>query len=132
MYNPTASVAKMADPQAIARQFVEFYYSAFDKDRSQLSSLYSGDSMLTFEDSQFQGSVSIIEKLVGLPFQKVVHSITTLDAQPLPNNGISILVTGELMVDDSPLPMRFSQLFNLLPTGSSYYVLNDIFRLNYG
>lgn len=30
------------------------------------------------------------------------------------------------------MPMRFSQTFQLLPGSGSYYVFNDIFRLNYG
>jgi hypothetical protein len=30
----------MADPQAIAKQFTDFYYNTFDADRSQLVSLY--------------------------------------------------------------------------------------------
>jgi hypothetical protein len=28
--------------------------------------------------------------------------------------------------------MPFSQVFQLMPEGGSYYVFNDIFRLNYG
>lgn len=36
------------------------------------------------------------------------------------------------MVDDSPHPMNYSQTFQLLPEGGSYYVFNDIFRLVYG
>ncbi|KAG8831260.1 Nuclear transport factor 2 [Serendipita sp. 399] len=139
----TVSVATMADVNAIAQQFVEFYYSTFDANRSNLASLYrwadllfsqrqTDSSMLSFEGVQSLGTSNIIEKLTGLPFQKVMHSITTLDAQPFPNEGISILVTGALLVDDGDQPMRFSQLFNLLPKDGSFFVLNDIFRLNYG
>lgn len=89
--------------------------------------------MLTFESSQVQGAKDIVEKLTSLPFQKVQHKITTLDAQPAsPNGDVLVLVTGVLLVDEESNPQQYSQVFHLIPEGSSYYVFNDIFRLNYG
>lgn len=44
-----------------------------------------------------------------------------------------IFVSGGLVVDDSTNPLMFSQVFNLMPTAQgSFFVLNDLFRLNYG
>lgn len=80
--------------------------------------------MLTFESSSVLGVTGIVEKLVvsqqylrcfgqladhihtnftvshqGLPFQKVKHQVSTLDAQPSNEaGGITILVTGQLLV----------------------------------
>lgn len=77
--------------------------------------------MLTFESASVQGATAVVEKLVvritppsaapaknpsltllqpqGLPFQKVKHQVSTLDAQPSNDNGgIIILVTGQLLV----------------------------------
>jgi len=90
--------------------------------------------MLTFEGTPIQSVNSIIEKLTSLPFQKVQHKVTTRDAQPSSPGLASLIVsvTGLLVVDDSPNPLQFSQVFHLIPEGGSYYVLNDIFRLNYG
>jgi len=124
----------MADINTIAQQFTQFYYTTFDEDRAKLQGLYRNESMLTFEGSPIQGAVQIIEKLTNLPFQQVVHKMTTLDAQPSSQTMASLIVsvTGLLVVDDSPNPLQFSQVFHLIPDGSSYYVLNDIFRLNYG
>ena len=88
--------------------------------------------MLTFESSQMQGARNIIEKLASLPFQKVQHRISTLDAQPASEAGdVLVMVTGELLIDDEQNPQRYSQVFHLMPDNGSYYVLNDIFRLNY-
>lgn len=121
------------DFSTLAKQFTEFYYNQFDADRSQLGNLYRDQSMLTFETSQCQGTKDIVETLVSLPFQKVAHRITTLDAQPAsPNGDVLVLVTGELLVDEEQNAQRYSQVFHLMPDGSSYYVFNDIFRLNYG
>ncbi|KAF9228741.1 nuclear transport factor 2 [Gyrodon lividus] len=124
----------MADIVAVAKQFTDYYYSTFDSDRSNLGALYRASSMLTFEGQPFQGSNNILEKLVALPFTQVQHKVTTIDAQPSSPTSASIIVsvTGLLLVDDSPNPLNFSQVFQLIPESGTYYVFNDIFRLNYG
>jgi len=126
----------MADINVITKEFTNFYYQTFSEDRRKLHALYRPQSMLTFEGTQIQGAEAIVEKLVSLPFQKVQHKVTTLDAQPSSTTVPSLLVsvTGLLLVDDSENPLNFSQVFQLLPSedGQSFYVFNDIFRLNYG
>ncbi|RYO74252.1 hypothetical protein DL766_002219 [Monosporascus sp. MC13-8B] len=115
----------------IAKQFVDYYYQTFDSDRRNLSTLYRNNSMLTFESQPYQGTASIVEKLVGMPFQAVKHQLETLDAQPVVNGGVFVLVTGKLLVDEEQRPMSYTQAFQLLPEGGSYFVYNDIFRLIY-
>jgi len=122
-----------ANIEAVASQFVDYYYQTFDSDRKNLAALYRESSMLTFEGDPITGAAKIVEKLASLPFQKVQHKITTKDAQPSSGTVASLLVTvtGMLVVDDSPNPLQFSQIFHLIPEGGSYFVFNDIFRLNY-
>ncbi|KAI6007831.1 nuclear transport factor 2 [Pisolithus marmoratus] len=122
------------DINAIAKTFTEFYYQTFDTNRSQLVALYKDESMLTWEGQQILGVNAIIEKLTTLPFGKVQHQVTTVDAQPsVPNTAnLIVSVTGFLLVDDDVNPMRYSQAFHLVSRDNSYYVYNDIFRLNYG
>jgi len=124
----------MADVATIGGQFVDFYYAQFDRDRSGLQPLYRDHSMLSWEGTPFQGVNNIIEKLVNLPFQKVQHKVLTRDVQPSNPAVPSLLVavTGLLLVDDGTNPLQFSQTFQLIPEGDSYFVLNDMFRLNYG
>ncbi|RKP21637.1 nuclear envelope protein [Rozella allomycis CSF55] len=121
----------MTDVNQVAREFVNYYYGVFDKDRTQLQSLYQNQSTLTFEGLECKGIEAIVKKLVELPFQKVQHAITTIDAQNSFPNAIHILVTGELKVDDEAVPHKFSQTFQLVQNGNSFYVHNDMFRLNY-
>jgi Nuclear transport factor 2 (NTF2) domain len=117
----------------IAAQFTAHYYKQFDSDRSQLTSLYGPSSMMSFESDQFQGAEGIVNKLKSLPFQQVIHKVVTMDAQPNPsNNGVIVMVTGDLYVDGSQNPLKFAQCFHLAPTASGYFVQNDFFRLNYG
>ncbi|KAF9009446.1 nuclear transport factor 2 [Cyathus striatus] len=124
----------MADINNIAKQFTDFYYQTFDSNRSQLLSLYRDSSMLTFEGTPIQGATAITEKLTNLPFATVLHKVTTIDAQPSSPTVASLIVsvTGLLVVDGSENPLQFSQVFQLIPDAGSYYVFNDIFRLNYG
>ncbi|EXX59491.1 Ntf2p [Rhizophagus irregularis DAOM 197198w] len=117
----------MADLNTLASQFVQYYYQVFQSDRSNLKPLYRDDSMLTFEGAPFKGVNDIIGKLT-----QVAHRIATLDAQPSINNGIIVMVTGELLIDQETNATRFSQAFQLIPDSGNYWVLNDVFRLNYG
>jgi len=119
----------MGDPQQVGTEFVKFYYQSFDSNRASLDALYTEQSLLTFEGDGISGKQAIMEKLVGLRMEKVLHQVETLDVQPSPT-GLLVYVTGQLIVDDSPAPMKFSQVFHLLPNGQgSYFVQNDLFRL---
>ncbi|KAJ1821046.1 Nuclear transport factor 2 [Coemansia sp. RSA 2599] len=122
----------MSNINDIAKQFVDYYYQAFDSDRRNLAPLYRPMSMMTWENSSLQGTEAIIEKLTSLPFQRVAHKVTTIDAQQsLPGvNAIIILVTGQLLVDEETKPQQFSQTFQLVED-NGFFVYNDIFRLNY-
>ncbi|KAI0736806.1 nuclear transport factor 2 [Fomitopsis betulina] len=124
----------MADINTVAKQFTDFYYNTFDTNRASLQSLYRQNSMLSWEGSQILGAANISEKLTSLPFEKVHHKVTTLDAQPSDQSmsNMIVSVTGLLLVDDNQHPLQFSQVFQLVPESGSFYVFNDIFRLNYG
>ncbi|BGP29959.1 Nuclear transport factor 2 [Rhodotorula toruloides] len=124
----------MADINAIAKQFTDYYYQVFSADRKNLAPLYRDNSMLTFEAQQFQGTNAIIEKLASLPFTSIQHRVTTMDAQPAATDKASmiVLVTGQLITGDETNALNFSQAFHLMPENGSYYVFNDLFRLNYG
>ncbi|CAK9786520.1 NTF2-like protein [Cutaneotrichosporon oleaginosum] len=124
----------MADINAVAKAFTDFYYPAFDNDRASLQALYRDRSMLTWEQEQIMGVTNIIEKLKNLPFTKVVHRVVTVDAQPASATiaSLVVLVTGQLLVDDGANVLQFSQMFQLIPENGTYYVQNDVFRLVYG
>ncbi|XP_039041070.1 nuclear transport factor 2A-like [Hibiscus syriacus] len=79
-----------------------------------------------------QGSQNIVAKLTGLPFQQCKHNITTVDCQPSGAGGVLVFVSGTLQLAGEQHALKFSQMFHLMPTPQgSFYVLNDIFRLNY-
>jgi len=81
--------------------------------------------MLTFENSPVQGAAAITEKLVSLPFAKVQHEVTSLDAQPSNEaNGILVLVSGRLLVcTDSANPFMCIMHSHLRTSSGSLRVL---------
>ncbi|KAJ4756064.1 Nuclear transport factor 2 [Rhynchospora pubera] len=121
------------DPDSVAKAFVEHYYRTFDSNRANLVGLYQDGSMLTFEGAKIQGAPAIAAKLTSLPFDQCAHVISTVDCQPSgPQGGMIVFVSGQLQLAGEQHPLKFSQMFHLMPTPQgSFYVQNDIFRLNY-
>nr|GLL23998.1 nuclear transport factor 2 [Ipomoea trifida] len=120
--------------EVVGRSFVDHYYHLFDNDRPSLGSLYQPTSMLTFEGQKLQGGEDICAKLNALPFGQCRHVVSTVDSQPSSlDGGIIIFVSGSLLLPGEEHPLRFSQMFHLIPTAEgSFFVQNDVFRLNYG
>ncbi len=112
------------------KQFVDYYYSTFDTNRQGLAGLYQDSSMMSFEGQEFQGQQAIGQKLMALPFQQCKHSVVEMDVQPSPSGGILVFVVGHLMVENEERPLKFSQVFQLMSAGNSFFVQNDMFRLN--
>ncbi|KAF7095489.1 hypothetical protein CFC21_097646 [Triticum aestivum] len=121
------------DPDSVSKAFVQHYYHTFDSNRAALVGLYQDGSMLTFEGEKFGGPAAIAGKLGSLPFQQCQHKIDTVDCQPSgPQGGVLVFVSGTITTGPGEHPLKFSQMFHLLPAGGSFYVQNDMFRLNYG
>ncbi|KAI4298648.1 hypothetical protein L6164_032182 [Bauhinia variegata] len=118
----------------VGRSFVDHYYHLFDTDRASFSTLYQSHSMMTFEGHKVLGVDQISAKLNQLPFDQCRHVISTIDSQPSSSaGGIMVFVSGSLQLSGEEHLLRFSQMFHLVPTPQgSFFVQNDIFRLNYG
>ncbi|GLI76619.1 nuclear transport factor 2 [Penicillium ochrochloron] len=87
------------------------------------------ESIFTFEGWSLLGTEAIIEKLVSLPFKKVQHQVSVLEAQPSKDDCIIISVTGILLVDEEQRPMDYTQTFLLdRDSTGSWFVRNDIVR----
>merc|ERR1712141_663268 len=102
--NTPALYSKMAlnpNYESIGKAFVQQYYALFDdkNSRPNLVNLYNADqSLMSFEGVQVQGSAKIMEKISSLSFDRIAHSITSIDCQPMFDGGILINVLGQLKV----------------------------------
>merc|ERR1711998_586611 len=120
----------IAQATPIAQQFLPHYYQLFDgADRSQLASLYTNDSTLTFEGEVHKGQQAIIQKLTNLTFRQCKHDLQTarLDVQVTASQGIKVLVTGQLQMDGGAAT-PFCEAFVLQQAGQSWYIHNHFFR----
>lgn len=122
----------MADADTVGRQFLDYYYGIFSTNRPGLATLYQDASMLTFEGQKLQGTQAIVGKLTSLPFQKAAIQRTSEDFQPSVSGGIMVFVCGNILPEGENNPLKFSQVFHLMPFNNSFVVTNDMFRLNLG
>ncbi|KAF7819413.1 nuclear transport factor 2 [Senna tora] len=95
---------------AVAKAFVEHYYSTFDTNRAALASLYQDASMLTFEGQKILGTQSIVAKLTSLPFDQCKHSIATVDCQPSnpASPAMLVFVSGNLQLAGEQHALKFN------------------------
>merc|ERR1712088_706238 len=96
---------------AIGKAFVQQYYALFDDKnaRPNLVNLYNAEQSL-------------------MTFERIAHSITAIDCQPMFDGGILINVLGQLKTDEDP-PHSFLQTFVLQNSGGSWFIGHDTFRL---
>nr|XP_034348518.1 nuclear transport factor 2-like [Arvicanthis niloticus] len=113
--------------EQIGSSFIQHYYQLFDKDRTQLGTIYMDASYLTWEGQQFQGKAAIVEKLSNLLFQEIQQSITAWDHQPTPDSCSISMVVGQLKPDEYPI-MGFHQIFLLKNINDASVCTDDTFR----
>ncbi|GIX74996.1 nuclear transport factor 2 [Caerostris extrusa] len=94
--------------EQIGKTFVQQYYACFDDPsrRPGLAVFYN-----------------------SLTFQKIAHSVTSADSQPMFDGGILICVLGQLKTDEDH-PHTFHQTFVLKGLADSFYIEHDVFRLS--
>jgi len=117
------------NPDEAVVAFVKHYYSTFDKNRPGMAELYRENSMMTFEGKKINGLQNIVNMFNSLPFPVCHHDISTVDCQPYgPAGGVLAFVTGILNIPGQERPVKFSEMFNLIPIQDTFYVSNAIVR----
>jgi hypothetical protein len=63
----------------------------------------------------------------------VKHDVKSFDAQPsgVPD-ALLISVQGDMIIEGNEHPVKFSQFWHIISDNGSFWVHNDMFRLNYG
>jgi hypothetical protein len=80
-----------------------------------------------------QGAANIVNKLSNLPIGKMERAVDTFDVQICGQGQLLVFITGRLIVDNETQPQRFSQTFVIVVANqNTFYVQNEMFRLNYG
>ncbi|KAF2325453.1 hypothetical protein GH714_028812 [Hevea brasiliensis] len=123
--------------QVVGNAFVEQYYNILSKSPEVVHKFYQNSSVISRPD--FDGlmlSASTLEgidkMILSLDYKNCEVEILTTDAQESFGDGVIVLVTGFFTGKDN-IRRKFTQLFFLAPQDSrAYFVLNDVFRANYG
>ncbi|KAH8501057.1 hypothetical protein H0E87_016039 [Populus deltoides] len=122
------------NPKVVGNVFAEQYYNTLSKSPELLHNFYNDLSLISRPG--LDGSVSSastleeIKKLIlSLDYKNCVVEIQTVDSQESYENAVMVIVTGFFAGKDSDRK-RFTQAFFLVPQedGTTYFVLNDIFR----
>uniref|UniRef100_A0A7S2S5S6 NTF2 domain-containing protein n=1 Tax=Mucochytrium quahogii TaxID=96639 RepID=A0A7S2S5S6_9STRA len=116
----------MGDPNTVGKAFLEAYYAALDKNASNAGNFYQAASTLSFEGKTVNGQQAITQEFAGLGLPpNAQRRITATDAQNscCGNGALLIFCTGEWMGH------QYQEVFQLVPTGGSYYIHNCICRI---
>ncbi|GAV57307.1 RRM_1 domain-containing protein/NTF2 domain-containing protein, partial [Cephalotus follicularis] len=122
-------------PQIVGNAFVEQYYNVIQQCPQVAYKFYQDSSVVSRPGPDgVMASVTTIEaidvKILSLDYNNHTFEIQNVDSQLCnANGGVIVLVNGCLTGKDK-LRRKFAQAFFLLPQhgGSSYFVLNDVFR----
>ncbi|GHP12169.1 hypothetical protein PPROV_001089700 [Pycnococcus provasolii] len=129
-----AAAPQSVNFEEVSKAFTQHFYMTFDTNREGLASLYTDQSLMTYEGTQIMGQAAIMNKYRSLGFNQAKHNIKTQDAHPNPlqPNAVIVFVTGDLQIEGQEYPMKFAEVFHLVQTGASFIIANHIFRLNIG
>ena len=86
--------------------------------------------MVTYNGKEVVGAEMLAQHLMSLTFKTVNFGTPNIVSHPdTYTKGILINVTGSMSVDGSQVPILFGHFFRLVPSGSAYQVVNEIFQL---
>lgn len=119
--------------KTVAKQFIEFYYTTFDTNRQALAQMYRPQSNFTLEDTKVQGPQAIMERLAEMPEVQHDPASLTADVQQVNGNALLLIfVTGRLVLKDETNPLNFTETFQIVQDGGSYFIGNHMFKFKYG
>lgn len=114
----------------IATAFCNHYYATYDSDYYGLAELYTPNSCFSYQGDEVVGFdrwVNLMTNKYGYyGFRHIVYSI---DAQPVGNMGLLVIVTGNLVLDNSLIGKKFTEAMLLHNDGQNrFYVYHTVFR----
>lgn len=136
----------------VSQMFLEHYFGQYDSTRDNLGNLFKETkaSVLSHEGTSFMGRNDIMTKLKSLP--NVMHNgqSFTVDVQCVNEADkpaiLFMLMSGQIVIDENQIneikagkltidkanQIKFAQVFQIVKENNSYYIGNQLFRLNYG
>ncbi|KAL5539758.1 hypothetical protein UlMin_044099 [Ulmus minor] len=89
-------------------------------------------SILNFEGQTAKEAHNILNVLTAFLLQQCQPHVSAIDCQPYGlAGGFLVFITSIVQLANEEHALNFSEMFNLMPGWGKYFIVNDIFRLNY-
>ena len=116
--------------QKLVYDFCTQYYTAFDSNMQNLSTVYYPNSQFTYQDSDVVGFTNFSNLLILKGVSKLTHYNMHISSQPLRPNGVLISVVGLVSINDSINLNKFSETFVLIRDDSNVFrVFSTILKI---
>ena len=115
----------------ITEEFCNYYYSNYDNNYLQLSSLYRNKSLFTYLDEELTGFDQMVNKIKQYGINKFKHHEIKINAQPIHNKMLIINATGIMSVNNSLQREKFVETIILQRENkkNTFFISNTIFKL---
>ncbi|KAM5562320.1 hypothetical protein ABKV19_017508 [Rosa sericea] len=108
----------------VAEEFVEYYYDDHLTPHAELSYKFYQDSRAS---CCINGNMTTVDAIESLKDEWHTWVIESVDAHQSSQKGLTVLVTGSVVGNDS-VRRKFAQTFFLASKENGYFILHDMFR----
>ncbi len=115
--------------ERIGRGFITQYYNCLAGDRNQLGGVYRDNSLVTWSNDQLMGINNVMPKIVSLTFGRSQWKQDEIDCQPMQNNGIFMVIQGQVRMENEEHPLRYNDVQILMQDQRGWYIQHQIFRI---
>ncbi|CEG42842.1 ras gtpase-activating protein-binding [Plasmopara halstedii] len=131
----TLDVEMTPSPSSVGNSFMRQYYHFLAKEPQSMHRFYKAESRWchgvgSHMEEPIAGQRAINEQILkrGYAGARVDLDAGSIDCQNSQGNGVLVLVTGVMVLRESPTPKPFVQTFFLAVQPKGYFVLNDCLR----
>jgi len=111
------------------RGFINQYYNVLAGDRNQLAGVYRNNTLVTWCGGQYMGLDNIMPKMLSLGFNRSQWKQDEVDCQPMQNNGILIVIQGQVRIEGEEHPLRFNDVQILQQDQQGWHIQHQVFKI---
>ena len=114
----------------ITEEFCKTYYTKYDNNFSELCGMYKPESLFTYLDEEITGFQQFLTRLNQYNIHKFKHHKIHVNAQPIGQRSVMLVVTGTISVNDSIYVQKFTEtLFLQRDDNNKFFIYHSIFKL---
>lgn len=114
----------------IADDFLPKYYTVYDNNFNELSTLYYPDSQFTYQDNELIGFNALSQKLYESGVYKFTHHNMTISTQPIGPSNMIITIIGLISLNDSIFTNKFVETLYIQRNDQNKFgICSTIFKM---